>query len=152
MADLTGFDAEKVEPRQEYEPLPAGKYQVVITDSEMKETKAGDGEYLQLTFEVLEGDYKGRKLWARLNLVNPNETAVQIARAELSGVCRALGILRPRDSVELHNLPLLITVRTRKRRDDNELENVIGKYEKIDVLRAQPQQAVNSTPPWRRSS
>lgn len=150
MADLTGFDAEKVELRQEYEPLPAGKYQVVITDSEMKQTKAGDGEYLQLTFEVLEGDYKGRKLWARLNLVNPNETAVQIARAELSGVCRALGIPRPRDSVELHNLPLLITVRTRKRRDDGELENVIGKYEKIDALRTQPQQAVNSTPPWRR--
>ena len=35
-------------------------------------TKNGGGSYLQLTFQVLDGPYKGRLLWARLNLTNSN--------------------------------------------------------------------------------
>ena len=56
-------------------------------------------------------EFKGRNLWARLNLDNPNEIAVKIARAELSALCRAVGVLEPKDSVELHNLPLVISVK-----------------------------------------
>jgi len=84
MADLRGFDANQVEPSADFETLPAGKYEAVITESEMKPTKAGTGHYLQLTFQIIEGEFKNRFLWARLNLDNPNATAVQIARAELS--------------------------------------------------------------------
>ena len=68
---------------------------------------------------------KNRLLWARLNLDNPNATAVQIARAELSAICRAVGVLAPNDSVELHNLPLVIHVRCKKRKDTGELTNEI---------------------------
>jgi len=49
----------------------------MITDSEMKPTRNGDGRYLQLTFQILEGPYKNRFVWARLNLHNANETAVK---------------------------------------------------------------------------
>ena len=95
MADLNGFDANNVEPAAAFDPIPAGKYLAVITDSEMKPNKAGTGSYLQLTFQIIEGEYKNRLLWARLNLDNPNATAVQIARAELSAICRAVGVLAP---------------------------------------------------------
>ena len=80
MANLNGFDANEVEPTTTFEPLPAGKYLAAITESEMKPTKSGSGSYLQLTFTILEGEYKNRVLWARLNLNNPNATAVKIAR------------------------------------------------------------------------
>lgn len=150
MADLTGFDANQVEPKGEFEPLPSGKYLALITASEMKSTKAGGGQYLQLTFEVLDGDHKGRKFWVRLNLINANATAVQIARAELSSICRATGIMQPKDSCELHNLPMLVTIRTRKRKDADEVENVISKYERKDAAAGQPQQATANTAPWRR--
>ena len=33
---------------------------------------------------------------------------VKIARGELSAICRAVGVMQPRDSVELHNVPLEI--------------------------------------------
>ncbi len=116
-----GFDANQVEPTNDFEPIPAGKYVAVITESEMKPTKAGTGSYLQLTFQILEGEHKNRLLWTRLNLDNPNATAVQIARSELSAICRAVGVMTPSDSVELHNLPLVIHVRCktpgRHRRD-----------------------------------
>lgn len=150
MADLRGFDANTVEPTTEFDPVPAGKYLAVITESEFKPTKSGNGSYLELTFEILDGHYKGRKLWSRLNLDNPNDTAVKIARAELSAVCRAVGVMSPNDSVELHNLPLTISVRCKKRADTGDITNEIRGYEKKGAATDQPQQAQNNTPPWRR--
>jgi hypothetical protein len=152
MANLNGFDASQVEPSASFDPIPAGKYLAAITESEMKATKTGAGSYLQMTFTVLDGEYKNRMLWARLNLNNPNATAVKIARSELSALCRAVGVLQPRDSVELHNIPLLITVKLKKREDTGELTNEIKGYEPKAAAAGQPQQAPASdtTPPWKR--
>jgi len=150
MANLNGFNASEIEPTSNFEPLPAGKYLAVISDSEMKSTKSGSGSYLQLTFTVIEGEYKNRVLWARLNLNNPNATAVKIARSELSAVCRAVGVMQPRDSAELHNLPLTIGIKLKKRDDSGELTNVVVSYAKKEDAQGKPVQAVTNTPPWRR--
>jgi hypothetical protein len=155
MANLNGFDANQVEPAKSYDPIPDGKYLAVITDSEMRPTKAGTGSYLQLTFEIIEGAYKGRLLWARLNLDNPNPTAVAVARAELSAICRAVGVLAPNDSVELHNLPLVVHVKCRKRPDTAELTNEVRGYSPKAALADQPARPVRSSaaaggPPWKR--
>ena len=120
----------------------------------MKPTKSGGGSYLELTFQILEGPCKGRNVWARLNLQNPSPTAVQIARGELSAICRAVGVMTLRDSVELHNLPLVISVKQKKREDNGEFTNEIKGYESKNAASAvgQPQQAptTNNTPPWKR--
>lgn len=149
MANLKGFDAATVEPATAFEPIPAGKYLAVLTDSEMKPTKSGQGSFLELTFEVLDGEFKGRKVWARLNLDHPNPLTVKIARAELSALCRAVGVLTPKDSTELHNLPLLITVRVKKGKED-EVYNEVKGFAKNDAAAGKPQQATTNAPPWRR--
>ena len=150
MANLNGFDANTVEPTSDFEVIPSGKYVAVITDSEVKKNKAGTGTYLQLTFQVVEGEYKSRFLWARLNLDNPNATAVKIARAELSAICRAVGVLQPKDSCELHNLPVVITVKCKKAKDGDDIVNEIKGYARKDALSGKPVQAATDTPPWRR--
>jgi hypothetical protein len=104
------FNAAEVQPQQSFDALPPGRYEAIISASEMKDTKAGTGQYLQLTFDVVGGQYEGRKLWSRLNLVNPNATAVQIAERELSAICHCVGILVPQDSEELHDALLVIDV------------------------------------------
>jgi hypothetical protein len=151
MADLRGFDANQVEPSTDFDPVPAGKYLAVIVDSEQKPNKAGTGSYLQLTFQIIDGPFKNRLLWARLNLDNPNATAVQIARAELSAICRAVGVLAPNDSVELHDLPLVIHVKCKKRTDTGEITNEIKAYSKKEsptpAAAATPS---STTPPWKR--
>ena len=38
---ILNFNANEVEPSKTFDPIPAGKYIAVITDSEMKETRAG---------------------------------------------------------------------------------------------------------------
>ena len=153
MANLNGFDATTVDPNVGFDPIPAGKYLAVITDSVMKATKAGTGEYLELTFEVIDGPYKGRKLWDRLTLNHPNELTVQIARGMLSSLCHAVGVMKPKDSLELHNLPLVLSVSMKNREDTGEPTNVIKGYAKRDTGAA-PQAAVaaanGNTPPWKR--
>ena len=152
MANLNGFNAHEVEPTSNFEPLPAGKYLAVITDSEMKPTKSGTGQYLQLSLQILEGPYKGRYVWARLNLHNPNPTTVQIARQELSAICRAVGVMQPTDSVELHNIPLVISVKCKKREDTGEITNEVKGYEAKAAAAGRPQQSPihDTTPPWKR--
>jgi hypothetical protein len=150
MANLQGFDANTVEPKTEFDAIPAGKYLAVIIGSEMKATKSANGQFLELTFDIIDGEFKGRKVWARLNLENPNAVAVKIARSELSSICRAVGVLQPKDSCEIHNLPLVITVK-QKTDNDGEIRNEIKGYAKKDATQpAKPQQAQTSTPPWRR--
>lgn len=169
MADLSGFDANHVEPTGDFDPIPAGKYLAVITESEMKPTKSGNGSLLQLTFQIIEGDYSNRLIWARLNLDNPNAVAVQIARADLSAICRAVGVLAPKDSSELHNIPLVITVRCKKRDDTGDITNEIKGYSRADdgpanvaaapvnppsgspAQASPPVSATHATPPWKRS-
>ncbi len=150
MADLGNFNANEVDPATPFEPVPADTYVAVITASEMKGNKAGTGKYLELTFTIIEGVYKNRVLWARLNLNNPNATAVKIARAELSAVCHAVGVLQPRDSTELHNLPLVITVKCRKREDNGEIANEIKGYAKRETAGAAQAPVTDGTPPWKR--
>ena len=153
MATLN-FNANEVEPSTGFDAIPAGKYQAVITDSEEKSNKAGTGTYLQLEFEVIEGDNKNRKLWTRLILNNPNAEAVRIARGDLAAICHAVGVLQPRDSAELHNLPLTITVKCRKNQDD-EIINEIKAFSPKASYTGKPEttapQSNNTQPPWARA-
>ena len=152
MANLNGFNANEVEPSVAFEPVPAGKYLAAITASEMKATKKGDGSYLQLEFTILDGDGKGRKVWDRLCITHPNQQTVKIARGNLSAICRAVGVMQPKDSVELHNLPLVITVKLKKREDTGDLTNEVKGYAQKEAAAGHPQQAPASdnTPPWKR--
>ena len=149
MANLTGFNADNVEPMSEFDPIPAGKYAALITGSEMKDTKSGNGSYLELTFQVIEGEYKNRLLWARLNLDNPNELTVKIARAQLAAICRSVGVTEPKDSCELHNLPLVISVRQRTD-DDGEVRNEIRGYSVRVGDNGKAAKSAGSVPPWMR--
>ena len=153
MVGLDGFDAEQVEPHVGFDPLPDGDYVVAVVGSEEKPNSKGTGSYLELTLQVVEGDFKNRLLWDRLNLDNPNATTVDIASRQLSAICRAVGVMAPNDSVDLHNLPLVIHVRCKKRTDNGELVNEIKGYSKKESSPppAAAVAAANSTPPWKRS-
>lgn len=128
MADLNGFDANAVEPNKGFGLIPRGEYYAVIVKSEKKATNAGDGHYLSLEFQVLSGEFQNRKLWTNLNLWNKNSEAVQIAKGDMSAICRAVGVMTPKDSAELHNKPLKLSVAIKKNKGSGEDENRIVGY------------------------
>jgi hypothetical protein len=139
MASLAGFDANEVPEDEGFRALPKGAYPAIAVESEMKPTKKGTGEYLQFTFEILDGKGKGRKVWARMNIKNPNSTAQDIGQRELAQFCKAVAVNRPNDSAELHNLPVLLHLDTEIDDRDREV-NVIKKYEAIGGAQTQQQQ------------
>jgi len=89
-----------------FDVMPAGWYEAEVVKSELKTTKAGNGKYLSLQLKIIDGEYKGRFVFANLNLVNPNQTAVEIAEKELATLCRACGLDTIEDSAELHGIPI----------------------------------------------
>jgi hypothetical protein len=111
MAQLNqAFDATGVTPAAPLELLPPGRYVAQIVQSEMRPTKAGNGQYLWLEMDILDGPHQGRKLWDQLNLVNPSQQTVEIAQRTLSAICHAIGQLQVTDSEQLHFRPMQITL------------------------------------------
>lgn len=126
LAEL-GFDARNVEPNEGFDVLPAGEYDAVIVNSEVKTTTAGDGKYLKLELQILNGQFQNRKVWDNLNIWNNNAQAVQIAKGTLSAICRAINVLTPQDSAELHNKPLRVKLAIKKDAEYGD-KNVVRSY------------------------
>jgi hypothetical protein len=127
MANLSGFDASKVEPN-DFGVIPPGDYEACIVNSEMKATKDGTGQYLNLEIQIVGGQYQNRKLFEKLNLVNKNDQAVTIAKGTLSAICRAVNVLTPNDSSELHNKTFRVAVGVRKNDYKGDMENHVKSF------------------------
>lgn len=151
------FNAAEVKPSEEFTPIPVGEYAAVITESESKRTKAGNGSFISLKFEIIEGQYKGRTVFSNLNVDNPNQQAVEIAMRDLSSICRAVNRMQITDTAQLHNQTLVIKVALEPRQDGT-MGNVIKAYKPYGNALAQPttttaptQQTVDDTKPaWMR--
>lgn len=152
------FNAEQYEPDVGFEPIPAGQYLAHITNSDKRETRAKDGSwYLWFEFEVREGAFAGRKLWANLNLSNTNPKAVTMANAQFSALCRAAGKMRVADTQELHMIPLEVKVVVREGKGDYGPSNEIRGFRAVGVQpgAAQPAAPTGTTqqggkPAWGR--
>jgi len=141
------FNAEEVEPSSSFDPIPAGWYQAIISNSEMKATRDGYGEYLSLTLQIIEGQYENRLVFARLNLKNANDKAVDIARKDLAAICRAVGVMSPQASEELHDKPLMIKVKVRPASGEYEASNDIGGYKSVEGANLTPAPKTQTPPP-----
>jgi len=107
-------------PQTDFDALPAGDYTVILTEWEDKDTKAGDGQYANLTMEVVDGAYKGRKLWHTLNLKNKSDKAVNIARAQYAAIREAVNTPSPKVAQDLFNKPFVVKVKVERRKQKNE--------------------------------
>ncbi|MCC2653086.1 MAG: hypothetical protein K0R61_743 [Microvirga sp.] len=153
----TSFNANNVPPAQDFSVLPAGEYLVQVVASEMRSTKNGSGRYLWLEMEILDGEYQSRKMWDRLNLENTNPQAVQIAQRQLSALCHAVGEAVVEDSEQLHNKPVIATVRVRPEQGAYSASNEIRGYKAPNGRTPQSAATNGSAPapagkPWKRAA
>lgn len=73
-----------------------------LTEADTPKTKDGNGTRLTYKAEVLEGQFKGRKVFGGINIIHPNDIAQKIGQAELAEVTKAVKLLTiPRDTAEL---------------------------------------------------
>lgn len=131
---LLNFDSSQVAPDTGVgDPVPAGWYNVMIDESDVKPTKTGGGLYLECRFSVIDGQYAGRKLFSRFNIKNDSPVAQEIGYKQLSAVCHAVGLIgMVQDSQMLHGKPMKVKVKVRPAKDDYEASNDITAYKNIN--------------------
>ena len=84
-----------------FEPLPAGWYSATISQSELKDTKAGNGQYIKLRYDITGPTHQGRVVFGNLNIKNPNVKAEEIGRQQLGDIMRAIGLAKVTDTDQL---------------------------------------------------
>jgi hypothetical protein len=110
MTDFS-FDSTQVkELDNKFEPLPGGKYSAVIDNTEIKDTKAGNGRYIVITYKITSGPASGRLVFVNYNIENPSQVAVDIGMSQLKQVCEAVGKPKFENLYELHGSPILLTL------------------------------------------
>lgn len=122
----------------EFKPLKDGWYPAELVKSELKTTKDKKGKYLSFQFKVTEDandeSSEGRFVFTNLNIVNSNETAVKIAHSDLKAICEAIGHEgKLEDTVDLHNIPLMIKVSYKPETPDWPAKNEIKGYKAYDA-------------------
>ena len=153
-----GNDYQNAKPMDDFTPIPVGDYKAVITESEIKPTKAGDGQYLNLRVEIIKGEYQGRIIFVILNLWNPNPKAVEIANRELATIVAAVNKPGAQNSEELHNIPMTVKVGIQPGQGEYGPSNRIKNYMAYQtapapaapvtiVTKPAPQTAGSATPP-----
>lgn len=110
MANLN-FNAATVAPASANIVVPAGWYNVIIEHSEVVPTVAGTGTILKLRYSIVDGEFKGRKIFGQLNIVNPSPMAQEIAQKQLSAICHAVNVIQCNDSQQLHNIPFKVKLK-----------------------------------------
>jgi hypothetical protein len=127
----------------DFQVIEPGEYPAVITKSEMKPTKDGSGQRLNLTLQILSGKYQNRTLFDGLNVKNKSQQAEQIGRSQLKAVCVAVNVPDPKVSEELHNKPLMIKVAVGKDQNGNPRNEIKGYKARLPQQTAPQQPATN---------
>ena len=141
------FDATNIDTSSQFDAIPAGDYEAMVTGSAMKSTRDGTGQYLELTVEIQSGQFQGRRLWDRLNLQNRNPKAVEIAQKQLAQLCHAINVLQVQSPEQLHNRPFIVKV-TAKNDPERGMTNEIKGYKaKGAAQQAAPFQAPRAAAP-----
>lgn len=145
------FNAAEVQPSS-FEAIPTGTYEAVISNSESRPMKSGNGMGFNLEFEIISGECKGRKVFAWITFEHrTSPDAQRIGREQLSAICRAVGVTQLNDTAQLHNLPLHIVVALDK---NDPTRNIIKSFKAVKSVgagAAAPQAAPqNQGAPWAR--
>ncbi len=128
--------------------IPKGEYQAKVVESAVVPTASGRGEMLKLSFELITGEARRRRLVERFNIVNANATAQRIAQQMLARLCTAAGLSGIADSEELHGIPVMIRVDIRPGSDGYGDQNIIKDYRPLAASKPPPRAGVTGRRPW----
>lgn len=153
------YSAAELLPSQSYDLLPAGWYTCIITEAELKPTKAGTGEYIKVRYDITGPSCQGRCVFGNFNIKNPNPKAEEIGRQQLGDLMRALGLSAVHDTDQLINGHLSIKVDIRPASGEYNAQNEVKGWKsntaslppqpsKPDALAGAP--ATKAAPPWAR--
>ena len=141
----------------EFNPLPAGWYSATISGAEVKETKAGTGEYIAIKYSIIGPTHQGRVIFGNLNIKNANPKAEEIGRQQLGDIMRAIGLARVTETDQLIGGSLVIKLDVKdddKYGERNEVKGFKAVVGSVSSLPSAPlpmpalSAAAKASPPW----
>ncbi len=151
MVELKNFvvDDHK-EETEEFKPLPAGTYRVVIADSDAKMNSKGTGRLATFRLQVSDGKHQNRLLWWRCNIEHSNATAQRIGLSELAKLCEAAGLKKIDHTEELHNKIVGAVVAVKPHWQDPERsDNEVKRFIPLDEMEQEvPSVTTETETPW----
>tara|TARA_R110002051_G_scaffold206661_1_gene272314 strand:+ start:186 stop:662 length:477 start_codon:yes stop_codon:yes gene_type:complete len=79
-------------PRDDFELIPAGSYDLEILSVEDKPNSKGTGEFTTISFKIIGGEHASRRVWAHYNLGHEKQQVADISQKEITPLFRAAGI------------------------------------------------------------
>ena len=159
--EFLGFNPNETEAAESFEgrhePIPNGRYKAVATSAKRTHTKKGDGWFWELVFTITEGEYEGKTVIHRFNMLNASEEAVSIGRSQLKRYLDSIGNLEPKDESDLCHIAVYITVGCKKdsyvNRKGEKTEAINNEITRIDSFSEEPPKEEakepSSVPPWK---
>lgn len=137
LSELYGedFNTQRDDAATGFDAIPAGWYPVEIDGAEIKDTKAGTGKLLHFGMTIMGDKFAGRKLFSRINLINPNKKAEEIGQRELAGLGQACGLMTLTDTDDLLGKQIQVRVVVRLE-DGRDPDNEIKAYKPLDGAQA----------------
>lgn len=150
------FNASGITPKTSYDPIPAGWYLAQITDSNVNPAKSGNGMRMSLTFDIIDGQFKGRKIFTGLNVQHVDPETERISQEQLGNLMHAIGVIDLKDTAQLHMKPVMIKVKVREAKGGYDASNDVSGYKPATNATTPtggvPAAANASLPPWQKKA
>jgi len=137
-----------------FEPLPAGWYTAVVNGAEIKNTKAGTGQYIAVRYDITGPTHQGRVVFGNLNIKNPNPKAEEIGRQQLGELMRAIGLTTVQDTDQLIGGQLSIKLDVRESEQygaSNDVKGYKSNGAAAPKVAAKVSAPAKASPPWVKS-
>lgn len=114
--------------------VPKGNYHAVVVKAELKDTKSGTGQYLNVEFKILNNGQNGRSVFQMFNIKNENPKAVQIGLGQLKELGKAvLTEAEMKNSNPQSFLNKQVEILVDIKSDNFGDKNIIKKYSKFEA-------------------
>ncbi len=160
MSDLgISFNRNELPEQDSFEPIPAAWYPARIVEAEAKDSKSGNGQYINVQWEIMGAKFAGRKVFGRITTRNVNEVAEEIGRKQIRELMEATGLVTLSKTEQLSGKTCEIKVSVNPATDKYEASNDVKRYRAAggsSLPAAQPASqtaapAATAKKPWERS-
>lgn len=110
-----------------YTVIPEGWYEAEITNADIRVSKSGLGQYINIQYKIIGPTHSGAVVFNKVHIKNANPKAEEIGRQQIGAICRSIGIKKHiTDTDELLGHRLRIKVVIKKQEDYEPINDVRG--------------------------
>lgn len=119
------FNCNEAPEPVDFSPMPINTECIMeIIASEIGAANEKGTQQLQLTFKVVDGEFKGREINEWYSIICPiSQQAVEISQRAIRQICESIGLVSFTQTEELHNKPMIVRVGHKEANADGDVYN-----------------------------